>query len=177
MGMGWDDTGPSTVEPIHWQLPTESNLYDAPHQYEFKATYANGTTMRVASMKRMPEVYRRCGDSGTQWFGDDGQWIFVSRGKILSNPEELADTTPGGNDFRFRTERNHMRDWLDCIKTRKQPLAHAEAGHRSASIGHLGKIACTLDETLHWDPDNERCVNSSMANKMLSRPYRGDWTL
>ena len=177
MGMGWDDTGPTEIEPVLWQLPQESNLYDAPHQYHFNTKYADGVTMTVASMQNMPEVFRQCGDTGTQWFGEDGQWIFVSRGGMKCNPESLADIKPGGNDFRFRKEGNHMRDWLDCVKARTQPLAHVEAGHRSASIGHLGKIACTLGQTLHWDPENETFSNSAMANKMLSRPYRGEWTL
>ena len=178
MGMGWDHTGPKKIEPITWHLPDKSNLYDAPKQYEFLATYEGGTTMTVGSMASMPQVYRECGDSGTQWFGEDGRWIFVSRSKIITNPEGLAETELAGSDFRFRKGRNHMRDWLDCIKTRKQPLAHAEAGHRSASIGHLGKIACTLGQTLHWDPATETFSdNNSMATNMLYRPYRGDWAL
>lgn len=177
MGMGWDETGPSEVVPVCWQLPTDSNLYDAPHQYEFTAKYANGVTMTVGSMKRMPEVYRQCGDTGTQWFGENGQWIFVSRGKLLCNPESIADVKLVGSDFRFRKERNHMRDWLDCVKTRRQPLAHVEAGHRSASVGHLGKIACTLGQALKWNPETEQFVDNAMANRMLSRPYRGEWTL
>lgn len=177
MGMDWDHTGPRKIEPLLWELPAKSNLYDAPKQYKFTATYEGGITMTVGSMSSMPEVYRQCGDTGTQWFGEDGQWIFVCRGGMKTNPESLADIRLSGNDFRFREERNHMRDWLDCIITRKQPLAHVEAGHRSASIGHLGKIACTLEQTLEWDPENETFLNSAMANRMLSRPCRGEWTL
>ncbi len=177
MGMGWDDTGPREIASAAWQLPEDSNLYDAPLQYEFTATYADDTTLTVASMQRMPEVFRQNGDTGTQWFGEDGQWIFVSRGGIKCHPESLADITFRGDDFRFRKEGNHMRDWLDCIKTRRLPLAHAEAAHRAASIGHLGKIACTLGQRLEWDPVTETFANNPMANNMLSRPYRGAWTL
>jgi len=177
MGMDWDDTGPRKVEPVLWTLPERSNLYDAPLQYKFNATYADGTTMTVGSMQSMPEVYRQCGDSGTQWFGEDGQWIFVSRGGIKTNPASLADIKLGGNDFRFRKEGNHIADWLNCIKTREKPIAHVEAGHRSASIGHIGKIACVLGQTLEWNPETEQFTNSEMANHMLSRPYRGEWTL
>ena len=177
MGMDWDHTGPRKIAPLLWELPGKSNLYDAPKQYKFTATYEGGVTMTVGSMQSMPEVYRQCGDTGTQWFGEDGQWVFVCRGGMKTHPESLAEVTFGGGDFRFREERNHMRDWLDCIKTRKRPLAHAEAGHRSASIGHLGKIACTLGQTLEWDPETETFANSTMANRMLGRPCRGEWTL
>jgi predicted dehydrogenase len=177
MGMGWDQTGPRKIEPIDWTLPKRSNLYDAPHQYEFKSTYADGITMTVASESRMPKEFTQISGGGTQWLGEDGQWVWVNRGGIRTNPGNLANAKIGGNDFRFRTQRNHMRDWLDCIKTRTQPIADVEAGHRSASIGHLGKIACTLGQSLEWDPEAELFTNSTMANNMLLRPYRGEWTL
>ena len=177
MGMDWDHTGPREVDPVLWELPRKSNLYDAPVQYKFNTTYADGTTMTVGSMASMPEVYRQCGDTGTQWFGENGQWIFIARGGMKTNPASLADITLGGNDFRFRKEGNHITDWLDCVKTRKQPIAHVEAGHRSASIGHIGKIACTLGQKLQWNPETEQFTNSDMANRMLGLPYRGTWTL
>ena len=77
----------------------------------------------------------------------------------------------------FRTERNHMRDFLDCIKSRRPTIAPVEAGHRSASIGHLSTIACMLDAKLEWDEKLEHFTNNDMANRMLSRPNRGDWSL
>ncbi len=177
MGMGWDHTGPVKIEPQKWQLPKKSNLYDGPHQYLFNSTYENGVTMTVGSEKSMPKEFLEVSGGGTQWVGENGQWVWVNRGGIKSNPGGLLKTKFGSNDFRFRKERNHMRDWLDCIKTRKQPIASVEAGHRSASIGHLGKIACTLGQTLEWDPAKEVFNNNTMANNMLSRPYRGEWSL
>ncbi len=177
MGMGWDHTGPETIEPVLWELPKKSNIYDAPHQYQFNNTYADGTTMTVGSGSSMPEEFMKVGGGGTQWLNAEGDWIYVDRGALRASDPELLNIKFSGNDFRFRKERNHMRDWLDCIKTRKQPLAHVEAGHRSASIGHLGKIACTLGQKLNWDPKAETFTDNTMATNMLFRPYRGEWTL
>jgi len=178
MGMGWDDTGPVAIEPVFWKLPkAKSNLYDGPESYKINYTYADGTTMQVASFNEMPEVYRKCEDTGTQWFGENGQWLFVSRGGMKANPESLLDTEFTDTDFRFRRQRNHMRDFLDCVKTRELPIAHVEAGHRAASIGHLGKIACMLECELKWDPAAEHFVGNPAVNRLLTRKYRGEWSL
>ena len=177
MGMGWDNTGPTEIEPTLWEVPKHSNLYDGPVKYAFNCTYAGGVTMTVGSMDDMPDVYKKCGDTGTQWFGEDGQWVYVSRSGLKANPASLLDTAFGGNDFRFRQENNHIWDFIECIKSRKQPIAPVEAGHRSASIGHLGTIACILGQKLKWDPAAERFVGNDMANNMLSRPCRGEWSL
>ena len=178
MGMGWDDTGPSEIEPVLWELPKEkSNLYDAPEHYQMNYTYADGATMQLASFKDTPKLFQECGETGTQWFGEDGQWVYVSRGGIKASPKSLLKIKHKDGDFRFRRERNHMRDFLDCVKTRKQPIAHVEAGHRSASIGHLGKLASMLGCPLKWDPAAERIIDNDAVNNLLTRKYRSDWSL
>ena len=58
-----------------------------------------------------------------------------------------------------------------------RPAAPVNAGHRSASIGHLGKIACELGATLHWDPKTETFSKEPSLNGLLTRKYRGDWKL
>jgi hypothetical protein len=177
MGMDWDNHGPSTVEGEVWELPKRNNLYNGPTAYRSKLTYENGTTMTIGSMNVLPKVYTDNGDSGTQWFGENGDWIFVSRGGMNASDKQILETEFTSSDFRFRKQRNHMRDFLDCVKTRQQPIAPVEAGHRSASLGHLSKIACMMGQKLEWNPETERFLNNDMANNMLSRPNRGEWSL
>jgi hypothetical protein len=131
--------------------------------------------MSVGSMSTLPKVFTDHGDTGTHWIGEDGDWIYVSRGQINSNNKSLLSTRLSSNDFRFRKERNHMRDFLDCVKSRRETIAPVEAGHRSASIGHLSTIACIMGETLEWNPKREQFKNNEIANRMLSRPNRGEW--
>ena len=50
-----------------------------------------------------------------------------------------------------------------------------EAGHRSASIGHLGKIACTLNQTIKWKPKKEKIVGNDEAEAMIDRVPRDGW--
>ncbi len=178
MGMGWDDNGPVEIEPVLWEMPEgRNNLYNAAGKYLVNYKYEGGVTMQLASFNEMPQVFKDCGDTGTQWFGDDGKWVYVSRRGIQASDKDLLKVKFGDKDFRFRTERNHMRDFLDCVRKREECIAPAEAGHRSASVGHLGKIALTLNAKLKWDPKKERFVDNEAVNSLLMRKYRGDWKL
>ena len=72
---------------------------------------------------------------------------------------------------------DHVRNFLDCIKSRQDPLAPVETGHRSATLCHLGNIAMQLHRKLHWDPVKEEFPGDDEANQMLSRAMRAPWTL
>jgi len=70
-----------------------------------------------------------------------------------------------------------IRDFLDCVKSRKTPLCPLEEGHRSTSLAHLANIALAVKERLQWDAANERFVNNEKANALLSYEYRQPWKL
>jgi predicted dehydrogenase len=70
-----------------------------------------------------------------------------------------------------------IRDFLDCVKSRKSPICNLEEGHRSTSLAHLANIALATKERLQWDAENERFVNSEKANALLSYEYRKPWVL
>jgi hypothetical protein len=70
-----------------------------------------------------------------------------------------------------------IRNFLDCVKTRKEPLCPLEEGHRSTSFAHLANIALATRERLQWDSARERFTNSEEANKMLHYEYRKPWKL
>jgi predicted dehydrogenase len=71
----------------------------------------------------------------------------------------------------------HVRNFLDCVKSRQKPNADIEIGHRTATMCHLGNIATRLGRTLDWDSEAEKFVGDEEANHWLSRPYRKPWTL
>ncbi len=178
MGMGWDNHGPCEIEPVLWEMSAErNNLYNGPAKYLINYKYEDGTTMQLGSQAEMPEVFRNCEDTGTQWFGEDGKWIYVSRKGIHASSKDLMHIHFKDKDFRFRKEGNHVRDFLTCIRERTDPIAPVEAGHRSSSIGHLGKIATMLQSKLKWDPKEEKFIDNDAINSMLTRKYRGDWKL
>jgi hypothetical protein len=73
--------------------------------------------------------------------------------------------------------RPHIQNWIDCVKTRSQPNAPVEVGHRSVTICHLASIARELGRRLRWDPEKEVFPNDEEANTLLDRPRRAGWEL
>ena len=71
----------------------------------------------------------------------------------------------------------HMRNFLDCVKSRKRPHADLEVGHRSTTFAHLGNIALATKSRLEWDSRAERITNNPAANKLLHYEYRQPWKL
>jgi predicted dehydrogenase len=69
----------------------------------------------------------------------------------------------------------HIRNFLDCVKSRKQPVSDLEGGHRVASACHLANLSLRLGRKLRWDPSREEIEGDSEAAQMLSRPYRSPW--
>lgn len=71
----------------------------------------------------------------------------------------------------------HLQNWLDCIKTRSDPAAPVEVGHRTISICHLAGIARELRRKLRWDPVKETFPDDQEACTLLDRPRRPGWEL
>lgn len=71
----------------------------------------------------------------------------------------------------------HVRNFLDCLKTREKPVGDIETGHRSTATCLIGNIALRTGEKLQWDGAKEQFTNSTRANEMLRREYRQPWTL
>jgi predicted dehydrogenase len=76
----------------------------------------------------------------------------------------------GGKMFK-----EHVRNFLDCVKSRKQPRSDLESGHRVATACHLANISLRLGRKLRWDPAKEAILADAEAAKMLVRPYRAPW--
>lgn len=164
--MGVDRSGPISVEAVGWRFP-ETNVYDSPMHYEIRCAYAGGWTSSISDRHEL----------GTKWIGDDG-WLFVTRSKMTaSNAEWLKDTFDPGPK-RVYDSPGHVRNFLDCVRSRKKCVAPAETAHRSITPGHLAYVSDALKRPLKWDPRNERIVGDSEADKLLrSLKYREPWTL
>ena len=93
----------------------------------------------------------------------------------MGNPALLAEPL-SANAARLYASDNHMGNFFDCIRSRKQPICDAEIGHRSVSLCHLGVISIRLARKLNWDPAREQFVNDAAADKWLAREQRKPWT-
>ena len=70
----------------------------------------------------------------------------------------------------------HHRNWVDCIKSREQPVADVEKGARTVSLIHLGNQAYWNHRTLRWDPKNWQFLDQA-DNRLLDYARRDPWQL
>jgi predicted dehydrogenase len=164
-GMDTEDTGPIAIRNAKATYANHP-VYDTATQYHFECEYANGVELIVGSDVR----------SGVTFEGTEGS-VWVNRGAIESTPKKLVDATIKENEIHLYESRNHVRNLIDCVYSREETIAPIETAHRSITIAHLGNIAMKLGRDLKWDPKRERIVGDREADTMLSRPYRGPWSL
>jgi predicted dehydrogenase len=168
-GLGMDDSGPVSVEGSATFHP--QGWYETPDTAEIRYRYSNGVTLVCQQVTDNPSR-----DKGTEFLGDKGS-LFVSRGVIRANPSELLKGIELPKIPGSQANHAHVKDFLDCIKTRSRPAADVSIGHRSATVCHLGNIAVRLKRKIEWDPATETIVNDSEASRWLSKEYRKPWSL
>jgi predicted dehydrogenase len=69
----------------------------------------------------------------------------------------------------------HARNFVDCVKSRSEPVSDVESGHRVATACHLANLSLRLGRTLRWDAENETVIADREAEVMLVRGYRAPW--
>jgi len=179
--MDLEYSGPVEVE-AQAEFP-KKGLWDVHGKYRITAKYPNGVIMTVCD--EFPNGVRFEGSSG---------WIFVTRGNYAvtasdpvaqsannkaldaSDPKILTSKIGPDEVHLYESEEQH-KDWLDCIRSRRQPIAPAEVGHRTCSACLVGHIAMKIPRKLYWDPAQERFKGDDAANALLSRPMRAPWKI
>ncbi len=180
MGVHWTDlaqwanraehTGPvkAEVEQVAW-TPQES-LTEVPVSCRVALTYENGVRCIMESKGRFADRYIR-------FVGTDG-WVQVrdATNTVTAEPASLlrlrAISAKGWGD-----PGDHIRNFLEGIKTRRRTVCHPEAAHRAMTLCHLTNIALRLGRTLHWDPAKEEFIDDPEANTMRSRAIRSPWRI
>lgn len=181
-GMGMEYSGPVEI----WgkgSFPTDDpaykGLWDVHGIFRTEALYANGVHMIVSN--ELP--------NGVKFIGTEG-WLWTTRGNYrvtdsdpvadssgikpidASNPKILQSVIGPNEVHLYESSEQHI-NWLDCVKSRKQPSAPVEVGHRSCSACLLHHIAMKVKRKIYWDPVNEVFKNNDKeATAMLSRPRR-----
>jgi len=69
----------------------------------------------------------------------------------------------------------HVRDFLDCVKSRKAPISDLASSHRASVPCHLANLALRLGRTLRWDDARQDVVGDPEASKLLTKEYRSPW--
>jgi predicted dehydrogenase len=113
---------------------------------------------------------------GIRFEGTEG-WVHVDRARITAEPKSLLDVELKPSDKRLVESMNHYHSFVDCVRTRKDPVSNVESGHQASLLGMIAEIAVRLKRPLKWDPKAERFVNDPEADALLTRPMRAPWKL
>ncbi len=144
--------------------------------------YGDGMVTRFANginMILQKEGWR--GSCGVRYEGTEG-WVAVADGyekPDVSPPSLLADFDKIVNNYLARTSRppSHVRDLLDCVKSRRQTVANPVVMHRSMSTVHAANICMWLKRDMRYDPVKEEFIGDPEANRLRSRAMREPWTI
>jgi predicted dehydrogenase len=160
-----DNGGPVLVEGSGKAPAKGDDRYNCHPDFKVVFTYDNDVQVICTSG----------GENGVKFNGEDGKWIFVSRGTITASDKALLEKLPA-DAKRLYPATDHMGNFLDCVRSRKTTICPADVGHHSATVCHIGNISIRLGKKLKWDPVKEN-FDDDEANKMLSREMRGPWKL
>ena len=114
-------------------------------------------------------------DSSNAFYGTEGYMVFSRRGFFqvyLGAKEEKGPSMRGGSGHPA-----HLYEFLDCVGTRKEPVANMEVAHLSCGLVHLGEISHRTGRVLHFDPGTEKFIKDSEADALLTKQYRAPWTM
>jgi predicted dehydrogenase len=115
------------------------------------------------------------GTQGTLYVGGRGYEIVPERGgQFQGRDPRMEAATVKSTDGDLTAQ--HARNFLDCMRSRAQPNADVEIGHRSTTFSLLANLALATRSRLEWDPKTETTSNPE-ANKLLSYEYRKPWVL
>jgi len=103
--------------------------------------------------------------------------VHVNRAGIRAEPASLLKVKIKPDEIHLHESNNHHADFLNCVRTRSDPVSPVEAGHKASNLGLITDIAARVNRRLKWDPKKEVFVNDSEADRFLSRPMRSPWHL
>jgi len=176
-GGGEKVTCPAEIEGTGaW--PTEG-VCDTAMNWNIVCKYDSGVTMNFTGdpfPEEWKKRYGRTTSHGTAFEGTEG-WVHVDRSGINAYPKSLLTTEFGPNEIHLYKSSNHVRNLLDCVKSRANTICPIDVAVQADVICQISDIAIRLEQKLKWDPKTESFVNNEPANRRLSRPMRSPWTL
>ncbi len=172
--IGATDTGPSKVAPVEYSLPvdykdgypTVNDRYNAATRFKIRVDMPHDVEMIITSE----------GDNGILFEGSEGRF-FVNRGKIAGKPvDDLKENPlPDGaieEVYGGKVSENHTANFIEGMKSRKQPISDVWSHNRMLEICHLSNIAMRLGRELKWDPVKREIIDDAQANSLLARENR-----
>jgi predicted dehydrogenase len=101
---------------------------------------------------------------------------FVDARPAGAEPQPWTEALKGSGYEQVRDQfRPHVRNFLDCVKSREEPVSGLQGGHETAIACHLANIAMRVGRVVKWDPVREEIQGDPEASKLLTKTYRAPW--
>ena len=171
--------GPVGVE-AQVVTPPLPDGYTTPSEFAATLTWANGVRQNVKTTtddSPFGAIINENGQrNGVKFIGTDG-WIWVNRDEISASDKQLLTAPLPDNAIKLEVSNDHMGNFFECVRSRRDPIASVENGHRSAVIGHLIIIALRTGRKLEWNPAKEVFTGEGAkeANVHLARQMRAPY--
>jgi predicted dehydrogenase len=176
-GAGLPEWGTHTIDLCQWAAQTDATT---PIAYEYEGNtitgrYDNGIklVMRLAGF-RGEGAWTVKGSCPVRFEGDEGWVEAADHGTIVTSHESLEQGKPKNSLFGTNPIK-HVREFVDCVKSRKQPAANADVTRFGHIACHVAAIGWQLGRPVKFDPATETFVNDPEADAMCSRPRREPW--
>jgi predicted dehydrogenase len=114
---------------------------------------------------------------GIQWTGTEGTIILNDQGYEIIPERKKESLDPEKKPGSGNPHLAHVRNFLDCVKSRQQPVLNLEPAHHVSNLAHLGNIAYRTGRKIVWDAANEKVVGDAAADALVGEPYRAPWKL
>jgi predicted dehydrogenase len=170
------DWGAHHFDIVQWALdkdnsgPVDILVPDGKDIKSPTIVYDNGVKVVVGGFRSDPRQPHLIfyGTKGTIW---------VNRVAMYTDPEYLIREPVSMSEIRLPRNAGHKQNWVDCIRSRRKPIAHEEVGCRSATVCHLLSIALWEGRSLKWDPEKEEIVDDALASRWIHRAMREPWKI
>lgn len=175
--LGLDRTGPSRV--IASGIPPTEGLWNCPINFEVTYEFENPD---LNIHWAQPGVKAGDFEFGAVYHGTRGKTVLRGGdGRVFPDDQvnefAKAKGIPYALEKGIRADSFNLKNWMECIETRNQPIMDIESGHRVATMCHLANIAYRIERPVRWDAGRERIVNDESANLLLGSPGRGAFKL
>ena len=132
--------------------------------------YQNGIVMTE-------QPFRPQGGNGICFNGTKG-WLRVARGYIeCSDPSLLKKEEQQIGAGQYEVSSPHMQNFIDCVRTRKNPIAPVEVGCSTNTLCSIANIAVELQRPVKWDPatlsfgDDKEAANHRLYRYTYRKPF------
>lgn len=168
-GASITEWGSHTVDLCQWANGSDDT---SPIEYwregdRYIGRYANGVKLVIRTGLRF-------GSCPVRFEGEEGYVETGDSGEIEVYPKSLLGERKFLGGY---PADDHIRGFLESVKTRQQTIANADVAHRSISACHVANFCKRLDRPIKWDPIKEECIGDEEANRLRARAYREPWYL